>query len=113
MNRHPAIRFGYADGPFGQLHYAEAGSAGAGSAGAGSALLCLHQTPRSWDEYAELIPLLSGRLRVVAMDTPGMGASAPLPPVRRRSRPTPTPPWPCSTTWGWTAPRCWATTPAA
>jgi pimeloyl-ACP methyl ester carboxylesterase len=72
MNRDPAIRFGYIDGPFGQIHYAEAGS--------GPPLLCLHQTPRSWDEYAELIPLVAPNVRVLAMDTPGMGASAPPPP---------------------------------
>jgi len=64
-----AVRFGYADTVLGQVHYAEAG--------AGEPLLCLHQTPRSWDEYRELLPLLAGQHRVVAMDTLGMGASAP------------------------------------
>ena len=62
------IRFGYADTAFGQIHYAEAG--------AGPTLLCLHQTPRSWDEYRELIPLLAPSTRVIAMDTLGMGRSA-------------------------------------
>ncbi len=65
------IRFGYADTSFGQIHYAEAG--------AGPTLLCLHQTPRSWDEYRELIPLLAPSARVIAMDTLGMGRSAPPP----------------------------------
>lgn len=68
MKHDPSIRFGYADGPFGQIHYARAGN--------GPPLLCLHQTPRSWDEYADVIPLLAPHLDVIAMDTPGMGASA-------------------------------------
>jgi len=66
-----AIRFAYTDTPFGQVHHAEAGS--------GPPLLCLHQTPRSWDEYRELLPLLARERRVIAMDTLGMGASAPPP----------------------------------
>ncbi|MFQ6398831.1 alpha/beta fold hydrolase [Nocardia sp. KC 131] len=65
------MRFGYADTSFGQLHYAEQGS--------GPALLLLHQTPRSWDEFRELIPLLANEFRVIAMDMPGFGASAALP----------------------------------
>lgn len=65
------LRRGYADTPFGQLHYAEAGS--------GPALLMLHQTPRSHDEFAELQPLLAGDLRTIAMDMVGFGLSAPSP----------------------------------
>ncbi len=65
------IRFGYADTRFGQVHYAESGD--------GPPLLCLHQTPRSWDEYRELLPLLAPHARVIAMDTLGMGRSAPPP----------------------------------
>lgn len=65
------IRFGYADTSFGQLHYAEQGD--------GAALLLLHQTPRSWDEFRELIPLLARDHRVIAMDMVGFGASATLP----------------------------------
>ncbi|GAA4731032.1 hypothetical protein GCM10023350_12950 [Nocardioides endophyticus] len=45
-------------------------------AGAGRPALLLHQTPRSWDEYRDVIPLLAGRCRAVAMDTVGFGASA-------------------------------------
>ncbi|MDV6282048.1 alpha/beta hydrolase [Rhodococcus jostii] len=67
-----AIRFGYADTTFGQLHYAESGS--------GRPLLLLHQTPRSWDEFRELIPLLDDEFRVLALDMVGFGASAPLAP---------------------------------
>jgi pimeloyl-ACP methyl ester carboxylesterase len=40
-------------------------------------VLLLHQTPRSWDEFRELIPRLAPRHRVVAMDMLGFGASAP------------------------------------
>ncbi|NKY43814.1 alpha/beta fold hydrolase [Nocardia cerradoensis] len=65
------LRFGYADTSFGQLHYAEQGE--------GPTLLLLHQTPRSWDEFRELMPLLAGEYRVLAMDMVGFGASAKLP----------------------------------
>ena len=65
------LRFAYADTSFGQLHYAEQGN--------GPALLLLHQTPRSWDEFRELIPLLADEHRVIAMDMAGFGASAKLP----------------------------------
>jgi pimeloyl-ACP methyl ester carboxylesterase len=64
------VRRGYTDTPFGQLHYAEAGS--------GPALLLLHQTPRSYDEFREVQPLLAGRHRAIAMDMLGFGLSAVL-----------------------------------
>ena len=62
-----AISRGYLSVSFGQMHYA--------TAGRGRPVLLLHQTPRSWDEFRELIPLLAGRFRVVALDTAGYGAS--------------------------------------
>ena len=62
---------GYAAGPYGQIHYV--------SAGTGTPVVLLHQTPRSWDEYRELVPLLAAEHRVIAMDTPGYGASDPPP----------------------------------
>lgn len=62
------IRFGYADTSYGQIHYAECG--------AGPPVLLLHQTPRSWDEYREVLPLLGIRRRAIAPDTLGFGASA-------------------------------------
>ncbi|MEV6156597.1 alpha/beta fold hydrolase [Nonomuraea sp. NPDC052129] len=71
MDITPPLRFGYADSPFGQLHYAEQG--------AGRPLLLLHQTPRSWEEFRELIPLLAPHRRVIAMDMVGFGASAKAP----------------------------------
>jgi pimeloyl-ACP methyl ester carboxylesterase len=67
-----AARPCYVDGPFGPVHVLEQGS--------GPALLVIHQTPRSSDEYRELLPLLAVRARVLAMDLPGMGGSAPAPP---------------------------------
>lgn len=63
----PAIA-GYADSPFGQIHYVEAGS--------GEPVLLLHQTPRSVDEYRDVVPLLGRSFRAIAMDTLGFGASA-------------------------------------
>jgi len=57
----------FADTPHGPIHYRAAGS--------GSPVLLLHQTPRSSDEYRDVIPLLAGDRRVVAMDTIGYGDS--------------------------------------
>lgn len=67
MNIHRA----YADLPHGQVHYAECGAVDA------PAVLLLHQTPRSWTEYREVLPLLGARYRAIAMDTAGFGASDP------------------------------------
>src|SRR5262245_18461021 len=49
------------------------------TAGEGFPLLLLHQTPRSWDEYRDVLPLLGRSYRAVAMDTPGFGDSDPVP----------------------------------
>lgn len=48
-------------------------------AGEGDAVLLLHQTPRSWDEFRDVLPLLGRDRRAIALDTPGFGDSAPLP----------------------------------
>jgi pimeloyl-ACP methyl ester carboxylesterase len=61
------MRKHYADTRHGQIHYVEEG--------AGPAVLLLHQTPRSWDEYRDVVPLLSDRFRVIAPDTLGFGSS--------------------------------------
>jgi pimeloyl-ACP methyl ester carboxylesterase len=61
------IRRRYVDVPFGQVHVAEAGE--------GRPVVLLHQTPRSVDEFAEVLPLLAPVLRAIAVDLPGMGAS--------------------------------------
>lgn len=57
----------YIDGPSGQIHLAEAGR--------GPSVLLLHQTPRSWDEFREVMIALEDRLHLIAMDLPGMGSS--------------------------------------
>lgn len=58
--------------PAGMLHCAISGE--------GDAVLLLHQTPRSWLEYEDVLPLLGRRRRAIALDTVGFGDSARLPP---------------------------------
>jgi pimeloyl-ACP methyl ester carboxylesterase len=48
------------------------------TSGRGRPILLLHQTPRSWDEYREVLPLLASKYRAIAMDTVGFGDSDPL-----------------------------------
>ncbi|TLS48040.1 alpha/beta fold hydrolase [Streptomyces montanus] len=62
------LRKGYVPSGFGQLHYVECG--------AGEPVLMLHQTPRSWTEYLDVLPLVGAAHRAIAMDTLGFGASA-------------------------------------
>lgn len=64
-------RRGFVDVRDGAIHYAEAGS--------GPPVLLLHQTPRSWLEFRDVLPLLGERYRAIAIDTIGMGDSAPAP----------------------------------
>ncbi|MGW2509083.1 alpha/beta fold hydrolase [Streptomyces scopuliridis] len=59
---------GYVSSTYGQLHYVECGS--------GAPVLMLHQTPRSWTEYIDVLPLVGTVHRAIAMDTLGFGASA-------------------------------------
>ena len=47
--------------------------------GHGHPVLLLHQTPRSWDEFRDVLPLLGRGWRALAMDTVGFGDSTPLP----------------------------------
>lgn len=54
--------------PEGTIHCAIAGS--------GLPVVLLHQTPRSWDEYRDVLPLLAPRYRAIAIDTPGYGDSS-------------------------------------
>ena len=56
------------DGTDGQIHLAETGR--------GPAALLIHQTPRSWDEFREVMELLAPVALMVAMDLPGMGATS-------------------------------------
>jgi len=62
-------RRAFFDSPLGQAHYIEAGPR------EGTPTVLLHQTPRSTDEFAEALPLLAVRRRVIALDTPGYGCS--------------------------------------
>jgi len=58
----------FVDVPAGTLHCAMAGQ--------GEAVLLLHQTPRSWDEFRDVLPLLGARLHAIAVDTIGFGNSS-------------------------------------
>ncbi len=57
------------DSPLGCVHYVEAGPPG------GTPVVLLHQTPRSIDEFVDVVPLLARTRRVIAIDTPGYGCS--------------------------------------
>ena len=53
----------------GQIHYAECGPSD------GEVVLFLHQTPRSWAEFRDVLPIVGQRYRAIAMDTIGFGDS--------------------------------------
>ena len=53
--------------PYGQIHYVVDGT--------GDPVILLHQSPRSIDEYAEVMPILSKKYQTIAMDTLGYGES--------------------------------------
>lgn len=55
----------------GRVHVAECGE--------GMPVLLLHQTPRSWDEFRDVLPRLGQSFRAIAMDTRGFGDSDGLP----------------------------------
>jgi pimeloyl-ACP methyl ester carboxylesterase len=67
----PHVERSFVRTPSGRIHVA--------ACGAGPPVLLLHQTPRSWDEFRDVLPLLGTRYRAVAMDTVGYGDSDPLP----------------------------------
>jgi pimeloyl-ACP methyl ester carboxylesterase len=66
------IRRAFVELSIGQVHFASCGDLAA------PAVLLLHQTPRSWLEYRAVLAPIGQRFRVIAMDTPGFGDSAPL-----------------------------------
>jgi pimeloyl-ACP methyl ester carboxylesterase len=68
-----SIRRAFADLSVGQIHFAECGDARE------PVVLLLHQSPRSWVEYREVLPLVGARYRAIAMDTAGFGDSAAVP----------------------------------
>jgi len=61
------VRRGYVDTPKGQIHFRVCGT--------GRPVLLLHQTPRSSDEYSDVLPLLGRWFQAIAMDTVGFGDS--------------------------------------
>lgn len=65
MNK--SIKRAFLDTEDGQIHYRISGE--------GDPLLLLHMTPRSSDEFRELIPILAHKRRVIAMDFLGLGDS--------------------------------------
>lgn len=67
----PLVTRHFVQVPQGTVHYA--------SAGEGETVVLLHQTPRSWDEFRDVLPLLGRGRRALAVDTPGFGDSSPLP----------------------------------
>ncbi|MCA1324449.1 alpha/beta fold hydrolase [Herbaspirillum sp. alder98] len=67
----PVIRRRFVHTSAGAIHLA--------SAGEGFPILLLHQTPRSWDEFRDVLPLLGRQFQAIAMDTAGFGDSDKLP----------------------------------
>ncbi|WP_017671834.1 alpha/beta fold hydrolase [Blastomonas sp. AAP53] len=67
------VRRHYVDGPFGQLHVRESGTASAYRA----SLACFHMSPmtgRTFEAFMGVLAAISGR-HVLAFDTPGFGMS--------------------------------------
>lgn len=54
-----AVRRAFADLPIGQVHYATCGDRSA------PAVLLLHQSPRSWLEYRDVLPRLGQRFHAM------------------------------------------------
>lgn len=68
-----AIRCGYADGHFGQVHYRELAAPAPRCA---EPLVLLHWAPSNGRQYEHMLPLFAARgLRVLAVDIPGYGRS--------------------------------------
>ncbi len=65
------MRHAYVDTAFGQNYFETEGS--------GFPLFLFHQADTSSFEFENAIPLLSGKFRVIAPDTPGFGRSDPAP----------------------------------
>ena len=63
-----AVRRSFVSVPAGTIHIAEAGE--------GKAVVLFHQTPRSWDEFRDVVPLLGESFRAIAIDTIGFGDSS-------------------------------------
>ena len=66
----PRPRRGYADGPFGQVHYRDTGE--------GRPLLMFHQAPQSSRQFENVYgPLAERGIRAIGVDMPGFGDSDP------------------------------------
>lgn len=72
MSDRSSRRYGYAPGPFGQVHYQIWEARG----GASPLLLC-HQSPSSSEQFGAIYPLLHARgITAIGVDTPGFGMSS-------------------------------------
>jgi pimeloyl-ACP methyl ester carboxylesterase len=69
MSEAPVMTRHFCLTPMGHVHYVDVGPRD------GVPIALLHQTPRSIDEFADVIPYLSPARRVIAIDTPGYGCS--------------------------------------
>ena len=72
-----AVHRGYVDGPWGQIHYREAGVPDRDR----PSLICFHMSPMTGRTYAHFMAVLAqhGGRHVIAFDTPGFGMSDPPP----------------------------------
>ncbi|MFQ5635665.1 MAG: alpha/beta fold hydrolase [Gammaproteobacteria bacterium] len=62
------IKKGYADGPFGQLHYQQCGT--------GAPVIMVHQSPDSMVQFRPVMrPLAAAGIHAIAVDIPGCGMS--------------------------------------
>lgn len=73
MDRPTNVTRRFVETSAGTIHCAIAGE------GKGKDVLLLHQTPRSWNEYRDVLPLLGRRRRTIAIDMIGFGDSSALP----------------------------------
>ncbi|MGN6869300.1 MAG: alpha/beta fold hydrolase [Solirubrobacteraceae bacterium] len=73
MDRSTNVTRRFVETTAGTIHCAIAGESN------GADVLLLHQTPRSWNEYREVLPLLGRRRRTIAIDMIGFGDSSALP----------------------------------
>lgn len=68
------VRRGYVDATHGQVHVRTAGSGERST----TPLVCLHMSPASGLVYERFMAEMGGSRQVIALDTPGFGASDPL-----------------------------------
>lgn len=78
------LRRQYVEGPFGQMHVRMASPAEE-KVNTKPALACFHFTPGSSRMYEQIMPLLATDRTVMAIDTPGYGASSPPPSIPKLS----------------------------